>query len=293
MINTRAMKKISMAVILASLFVSCQNNDGVEPKTTARFTATKSFTANCSAGLAGESVTKTVTMESAVSQADADEKATNAAMTEANKAVTCVTPINYKLFGLFKMDGDASDSTNVLGTGTATDVVFGPGSAFFNGVSSFIRIPGGVRTFTVQDQFSVTLFFKAGNPNRQERLFQMVDENGNSIELYTSNSRIRFTNWDEASNRETMQLVSQGAPDFAAWNKVVATINFTSNTANLYVNDMLAGTIEMPLKKLNVSTIFLGKHVGDIPGSFYSGELDNVRVYNTVIEPSLFPLIKR
>jgi hypothetical protein len=56
---------------------------------------------------------------------------------------------------------------------------------------------------------------------------------------------------------------------------------------------MLAGTIEIPLKKLNVSTIFLGKHVNDIPESFYSGELDNVRVYNTVIEPSLIPLIRR
>ncbi len=287
------MKKFSMVVILASLIVSCQNKEGVEPEPAAKFTATKSFTANCSAGLMGESVTKTVTIESTVSQADADEKASSAAMAEADKAMTCVTPINYKLFGLYKLDGDASDSTNVLGTGTATDVVFGPQTASFNGVSSSIRIPGGVRTFTVQDQFSVVLFFKANNPNRQERLFQLVDEEGNSVELYLSNSRIRFTNWDEGRKAERAQLVSQDAPDFTAWNKVVATINFTSNTANLYVNDRLASTIETPLKKLNVSSIFLGKHANDIPECFYSGELDNVRVYNTVIEPGLFPLIKK
>lgn len=287
------MKRISMVIVMASLVLSCRQKDGMEPKPTLRFTSTKSFTANCSAGLTGESVTKTVIIESAVSQADADEKASSAAMAEATKALTCITPINYKLVGFYKLDGDATDSTKVLGDGSSTDIVFGTRSASFNGVSSSIVIPGGTGTFTLQDQFSAALFIKANNPNREERIFQMVDATGNSIELYLSNNRISFTNWDQVREAEVMHLVSNSAPDFKVWNKVVVTIDFTSNTAKLYINDMLADAVETPLKKLNGPRIYLGKHIHDLPGSFYTGELDNVRIYNTVIGPGLFPLITR
>jgi hypothetical protein len=198
---------------------------------------------------------------------------------------------DIKLAGYFKMDGDASDSTGKV-EALATDVTFGPKTAFFNGTSSFIQIPSA-GSFAPADQLTLSLFFKATYDAALEpRLLQMTDENGNAIELFIKNSRVLLTHWDEAQKKDIVRIMTPTAPNLNAWNKVVATIDFANNSMSLYVNDDLVQTVSnVTLAKLGKSTMILGRHqhLGGEPKDFYYGELDNVRIDPTIVDQSLFP----
>lgn len=195
----------------------------------------------------------------------------------------------------FKMDGDASDSTGTL-AGTANNVVFGATTATFNGTDAYIKIPAE-GTISTPDQLTFSLFFKATYDALQKpRLLQMNDEMGNAIEIYIENSRIHLTNWDEAQRKDIVRIMTPSAPDLARWNKVVATVDFIANTMSLYVNDQLVETVSnVTLTRIGNATIHLGlhQHPGDVAKDFYYGEMDNVGIYGSIIEPAVFARFAR
>ena len=205
-------------------------------------------------------------------------------------------PATTELTAYFKMDGDLTDSTGTL-TGAATNVTFSPKTALFNGTSSYGLIPAS-GTITIPDQFSFSFFFKANyTDNRlKPRLLQMTDERGNGIDVYIDNSRVLITNWDETQRRNVAEFITPASPDMTLWHKVVATMNFSTNEMNLYVDDQQAEAVRTgALLKPGKTRIILGRHehMGMQPMDYYNGELDNLRFYGSVVTPAQFPRIVR
>lgn len=196
--------------------------------------------------------------------------------------------------GYFLMDGSANEATGKLAV-AATDVVFGPKTAIFNGTSSFMRIPAE-GTLALPDQLSFSLFFKAtyNDATKTPRLLQMNDEEGNAIELYISNSRVYLSNWDQAKDREVVKIMTPSSPDLKKWHKVIITVDFARNEMSLYLNDQLvqkAGNVV--LTKPQNATLILGyhQHPGEQPYDFYQGEMDNFSIHPGILEQSAFPTI--
>jgi hypothetical protein len=206
------------------------------------------------------------------------------------------TPAATPWNAYFKMDGNLNDSTNTL-TGTATDITFGAKTASFNGTTSFATIPAE-GTVTIPEQFSFSFFFKANytDTRLKPRLVQLLDDKGHSIDVYIENSRVTATNWDEVQRKNLAEFVTSNSPDLTKWHKVVVAIDFKASEMNLYVDDQLAQTVRKgALIKLGKAKIILGRHehLGAHAMDYYNGELDNLRLYESVVAPSLFPQIVR
>jgi hypothetical protein len=114
--------------------------------------------------------------------------------------------------------------------------------------------------------------------------------------MYIENSRVLVTNWDETQKKNVAELTTSTSPDMTKWHKVVASFDFTANEVKLYVDDQLAQTVKPgPLTKLGKARIILGRHehLGSHAMDYYNGELDNLRLYGSVVTPSSFPQIVR
>ncbi len=204
--------------------------------------------------------------------------------------------VDPSLNAYFKMDGNLIDSTGTL-TSTAPNVTFGTSTALFNGTSAYAWIPAN-GTLTVPDQFSFSFFFKANYPDPREkpRLLQMLDDKGHAIDVYIDNSRVVMTNWDEALRKNVAEFITTDSPDMTKWHKVVGTIDFKANEMKLYVDDKETKVVRKEgLTKLGSTKIILGRHehVGSHAMDYYNGELDNLRLYGSVITPAFFPQIAR
>jgi hypothetical protein len=204
--------------------------------------------------------------------------------------------VDSSLNGYFKMDGNLTDSTGTL-TSTAPNVTFGTNTALFNGTTAYAWIPAD-GALTVPDQFSFSFFFKANypDPRQKPRLLQMLDDKGHAIDVYIDNSRVVMTNWDETLRKNVAEFITTDSPDMTKWHKVVGTIDFKANEMKLYVDDRETQTVRKEaLVKLGKTKIILGRHehVGSHAMDYYNGELDNLRLYSSVITPAFFPQIAR
>ncbi len=200
------------------------------------------------------------------------------------------------LSAYFKMDGNLTDSTGTL-TSTAPNVTFGTNTALFNGTTAYASIPAD-GTLTIPDQFSFSFFFKANypDPRQKPRLLQMFDDRGNAVDVYIDNSRVVMTNWDETLRRNVAEFTTTNSPDMTKWHKVVGTIDFKTNEMKLYVDDQEAQTVrKAALIKLGRTKLILGRHehLGSHAMDYYNGELDNLRLYGSVLTPAFFPQIAR
>jgi hypothetical protein len=200
------------------------------------------------------------------------------------------------LSAYFKMDGNLTDSTGTL-TSTAPNVTFGTNTALFNGTTAYAWIPAD-GALTIPDQFSFSFFFKANypDPRQKPRLLQMLDDKGNAVDVYIDNSRVVMTNWDETQRRNVAEFTTTNSPDMTQWHKVVGTIDFKANEMRLYVDDQETQTVrKTTLTRLGKTKIILGRHehVGSHAMDYYNGELDNLRLYGSVITPAFFPQIAR
>ena len=192
-----------------------------------------------------------------------------------------VAPVAPKLDSHFKMDGGLKDSTGKLAA-TSVDVDFGTKTAYFNGSSSYIRIPAE-GTIATPNKLSLSLSFKATykDATQRPRLLQMVDEKGNSIEIHIENSRVVLSNWSEADRKHIAFIMTPASPDLLKWHKVLATVDFEANEISLYVDDQLVKTVNnVTLADLNNATVILGRRerLGFAPSDYYLGELDNVSI---------------
>jgi hypothetical protein len=192
-----------------------------------------------------------------------------------------VTPVAPKLNSSFKMEGELKDSTGRL-SAVSHDVSFANKTAAFNGTSSYIKMPAE-GTIATPNKLSLSLSFKATykDATQRPRLLQMVDEQGNSIEIHIENSRVVLSNWSEVERKHVAFIMMPTSPDLLKWHKVVADIDFEANTISLYVNNQLVRTVSNEsLTKLNNATEILGRRerLGFAPSDYYQGELDNVSI---------------
>lgn len=197
-----------------------------------------------------------------------------------------VTPVAPKLNSSFKMDGEMKDSTGRL-SATSYDVSFTNKTAAFNGATSYIKMPAE-GTIATPNKLSISLAFKAiyKDVAQRPRLFQLVDEKGNSIEVHIENSRVVLSNWSEVERKHVAFIMMPSSPDLLKWHKVVADVDFEANTISLYVNDQLVKTVSnVILTKPNNATVILGRRerLGFAPSDYYQGEIDNV----SIVEPEM------
>lgn len=195
-----------------------------------------------------------------------------------------VAPVAPKLNSLFKMNGELKDSTGRL-SAAPFDVVVGARSASFNGASSYIRIPAQ-GTIAVPNKLSLSLSFRANyrDVTQRPRLMQMVDEQGNSIEMHIENSRVVLSNWSEVERKHIAFIMTPTSPDLLRWHKVGAIIDFETNEISLYLNDRLVRTVNnVVLTKPNNAKVLLGRRerLGFEPSDYFTGELNNL----SIIEP--------
>jgi hypothetical protein len=116
---------------------------------------------------------------------------------------------------------------------------------------------------------------------------QLTGENGNNIEIYLANHRVFLSYWDEVQQKELVTIFTGSAPDMQAWNKVITTVDFASNSISLYVNNLLVGTAsDVPLS-IGRSTLTLGRrlHTGGEASDYYTGEMDKVAVDEALVAP--------
>jgi hypothetical protein len=192
-----------------------------------------------------------------------------------------VAPADPKLNSYFKMDGELKDSTNRLAA-TSVDVVVGAKTAYFNGTSSYIRIPAE-GTIATPNKLSLSLSFKATykDVTKRPRMLQLVDDKGNSIEIFIENSRVVLANWSESDRKHMVFIQTPTSPDLLKWHKVVATMDFEANEISLYVDDTLVKTVSTEtLAKLGNAKLIVGRRerLGFEPSDYFLGELDNVSI---------------
>ena len=195
--------------------------------------------------------------------------------------VAPVAPEAPKLNSLFKMDGELKDSTGRL-SASSVAVVFGAKGAAFNGASSYIRIPAE-GTIAVPNKLSFSLSFRANyrDVTQRPRLMQMVDEQGNSIEMHIENSRVVLSNWSEVERKHIVFIMTPTSPDLLRWHKASATIDFEANVVSLYLNDKLVRTVSnVVLTKPENVKVLLGRRerLGFDPSDYYLGELNNLSI---------------
>ncbi len=198
-----------------------------------------------------------------------------------------VKPADLRLNSYFKMDGGLKDSTGRL-SAEPIDLTFGAGTALFNGTSSYGKIPA-TGSIAVPNKLSLSLSFKATYKDAMQtpRMLQLIDQEGNAIEIYIENSRVALTNWSESQKKNTMKIFTPSSPDMKAWHKVVATMNFETNEISLYVDDKLVNTVTgKTLAKPKNATLILGRHehLNADPTDYYQGELDNLLIEELIAE---------
>jgi hypothetical protein len=101
---------------------------------------------------------------------------------------------------------------------------------------------------------------------------------------------------DETQRRNVAEFTTTNSPDMTKWHKVVGAIDFKANEMRLYVDDQETQMVrKTTLTRLGTTRIILGRHehVGSHAMDYYNGELDNLRLYGSVITPAFFPQIAR
>jgi hypothetical protein len=198
-----------------------------------------------------------------------------------------VKPVDPRLNSHFKMDGELKDSTGKL-VAESIDVAFSAGTAVFNGTSSYAKIPAK-GSITTPNKLSVSLSFKADYKDAalRPRLLQLIDEEGDAIEIYIENSRVALINWSQSQKKNTMKIFTPESPDLKKWHKVTATVNFETNEISLFVDGQLVKTVTgVTLAKPDNATLILGRseRLDSEPLHYYLGELDNVGIEEAMAE---------
>lgn len=196
-----------------------------------------------------------------------------------------VAPADPKMNSYFKMEGELKDSTGKL-SAEVIDITFTSGRAVFNGVTSYAKIPA-TGTIATPNKLSLSLAFKANykDPSLKPRMLQMIDNQGNSIEIYIENSRVVLANWSESLDKNVVKIITPSSPDLLKWHKVDAIMDFEANTMSLYVDGQLVRTATgVTLAKPGDATVILGRHEHSnvAPMDYYLGELDNVSILETL-----------
>ena len=214
-------------------------------------------------------------------------------ITSYNNSSTTTNTINFPTgktaIATYMLNGNATDVSGTY-SGTANSYVsyntgqYG-GGAIFNGTSSYIDLPAGLAPpIRTAAKFAVSLWFKRdGNQINSYggRLIQLLNDIYININLQTDNTVKALVVTSTPSYPETVT----GVVADNTWNHIVFTGD--SNGIKLYLNKSLAdsdswdGTF-MTYTNSNYKFNRIGYSGAGV--SYYTGEIDQIRIYSDVLD---------
>lgn len=196
---------------------------------------------------------------------------------------------------------DNDDGTNVIDStgsnnGTANganliDGFDGNGHAReFNGTSSFVSFKNKV---VPVGKKSISFEFKATNKNTSGDYFNILDNrgNGNGICVYISNGKLVFV--IQKSGKNIVNIRSTIDVNDTKYHNVLFTWDGTTSkdAIKLYIDDLKEPHVTATATGTEATAsynLFLGKAPHENK-TYFKGELDNIKIFNEVIEPKNEP----
>jgi len=195
------------------------------------------------------------------------------------------------LVAWFPFNGNANDVTGnghngtVYGATLTTDRFGNANSAYsFNGIDNRITAPIG--SLTVQ---SFSFWFKAPQPTGQwdalmyyNYLYSQIAGSGSPSAFGEVCVR------KQIALNDAYEIDSPSVPQYNTWHYVYYDYTPSSQLLNLYIDNVYMGTgvytssgIDVPIDYV----LTLGSHPSLISGFFYTGVLDDIRIYSRVLTP--------
>ncbi len=206
-----------------------------------------------------------------------------------NWLVAAEIPGNAGLVGHWEFEGNANDSSGNSNHGTEQGTpVYDPAGKFgqainLDGTDDYVELPTGL---VGSDIGSVTLWIKTTQSSRAHMFYGGVETNdngwGGDDELHVS-----MEEGEDGRPGGRISFFIEGAPDMEietapvnndTWTHVAATWD-KSSSAKLYVNGFMAGSAVHTGNSFSLTGCLRLGRPGD-PERYYSGLLDDVRIYN-------------
>ncbi|GIP37069.1 hypothetical protein J31TS4_03490 [Paenibacillus sp. J31TS4] len=206
----------------------------------------------------------------------------------------------YKLDAPYEGSGKtvAEDSSgnghhSISATGTwVEDGVYG-GALSFNGVSDLIQLnlgstPAGSYLKDAFTEHSASLWFKA---NDTQKLQVLIERGGNASGMAIQLNANKLEAAVVSGERKTLSV---DFTDTASWHHTMVT--FDNGTFTLYLDGKVAATTTTSFKKVNtaLNEAAIGAKYAvyafggdDKTGAWFNGMIDNVRLYDRAVTPSI------
>ena len=201
----------------------------------------------------------------------------------------------------FPFNNNANDASGNANNGTVNGATlvsdrFGnPNAAYnFNGTSDYVQVPHSTSLSFPDNKISISFWMKVSAwpmDNNEHYLFQKQSGTGaaqSGFHIYaygatsaSSNDELvfRYRNGN-SSNWGSAEYATDSLPGISSWFNVTYTSD--STYTNMYVNGNLVNQQTAQIIGANTNDLFIGK---GSTGSNFVGTLDDIRIYNRVLNP--------
>jgi hypothetical protein len=197
------------------------------------------------------------------------------------------------LVAWFPFNGNANDVSGnghngtVYGATLTTDRFGNTNSAYyFDGIDN--RITANIGTLTVQ---SFSFWWKAPQPTSDwddmvyyNYLYCQIPGNGSP----SAYGKVYLRK--QLSYHNAYSVLSPNVPSYNNWHYVYYDYTPSSNAMNLYIDDVFIGSgiysNDGGAVPFDTTTLTLGSHPDSISGHFFSGILDDLRIYSRILTPA-------
>ena len=209
------------------------------------------------------------------------------------------------LVGVWKFDGDATDSSGNGHDGVATDVRYSDDTPDVLGGQS-LELEGGyievahTETLTIREAITISVFVKPGN-NEWEGILAKNPSDGSS-ENHAGNYELRI----DSGGRNLHFLHQQGGNDDTAfhqsalaivesdvWSHLAITAEVASGDVDFYINgehiETLAGVISVDEFPPNENPLYIGSRADFFTG--FDGLMDELSLWNEVLDADRIALL--
>ncbi len=152
-------------------------------------------------------------------------------------------------------------------------------SAKFNGISDYIQLASNPLSGLSSFSFN---FWSKSTVSGIKVIFHQGDSYYDSGVCF-SNDKVGYSFYDGLSgyffNTNISSLISS-----TKWEMITVTVNSTN--ASLYINGVLIESISNPSKSTGGNMAYIGRRKDNYRPNYFSGHLDNLRIYNRVLTQS-------
>jgi hypothetical protein len=142
----------------------------------------------------------------------------------------------------------------------------------FNGIDEYVEIPHQA-ALNLPPSATIEAWIKPTGTGLRTILFKGAEGYGLALD---ENNRLRyFVDSLPANALQSTRILQSNV-----WQHVAVVIDGTARTTTFYVDGQPAGTFSRTNINNNLDSLFLGKRGGSAP-SFYSGQMDDVRLWTT------------